>query len=188
MAVVFYRNDPTGAPDYGTIKMAFKQVGDLPAKRETSVTIHDSYKGSEGQTAYFFPLVYSKGLEIRTDYCEDSARFFRRSEMAAHEAILAQYRQQNPSSDRPASVYLRFQPEFPNGFNVRTLPSVITAKFAVTETGEVDSLELDQVLDVEADHAIRRAINGWLFLPRLKNGYPVRALIQIPLSFAPGPS
>ncbi len=188
IAVVFYRNDSSGDPDPGSVSMAFRQVGDLLPGHETNVTITKSYIVAPGEKAFFFPLVYSKGLEIRTDYCEASARFFRRSEMIAHGLILARYREQYPSSDRPASAYLRFQPEFPAGFNMRTLPAVVTAKFAVTETGEVDSLELNQVLDSEANHDIRRAIEGWLFLPRLKNGYPVRTMIQVPLSFAPGTS
>ena len=66
------------------------------------------------------------------------------------------------------------------------VPTSVNAKFAVTETGEVDSLELDQVLDVQVDRAIRRALDGWLFMPRLRKGYPVRTMISVPLSFEPG--
>jgi hypothetical protein len=188
IAVVFYCNDADDVPDPASTTVAFKKVGDLLPGHPTRVTINESYKDTLGKKFYFFPLVYSKGLEIRSDYCETSARFFRRSEMAAHEAILAQYRQKYPSSDRPASAYLRFQPEFPEGLDMHTLPAVVNATFAVTETGEVDSVEFDQVLGNEADHAIRRALEGWLFLPRLKEGYPVRTRIEVPLSFGAGSS
>jgi hypothetical protein len=186
LAVIFYCNDESGVPDPASTTVAFRQVGSLFPGRPIQVTINESYKAAAGKKFFFFPLVYSLGREIRSDYCETSARFFRLSEMASHQAILAQYRQQNPSADKPASAYLRFQPEFPDGFDMHVLPAVVTAKFAVTETGEVDSVELDQVLGDEAGHAIRRALEGWLFLPRLKGGYPVRTMITVPLSFSPG--
>jgi hypothetical protein len=188
IAVVFYCNDANDVPDPASTRIAFKKVGDLLPGHPAQVTINEGYKGTLGRKFYYFPLVYSKGLEIRSDCSEVSARFFRRSEMIAHEAILDQYRQQYPSTDRPASAYLRFQPEFPDSFDMHALPGVVVAKFAVTETGEVDSVEFDVKLDKEADHAIRRALEGWLFLPRLKNGYPVRTMIQVPLSFGVGSS
>jgi len=56
----------------------------------------------------------------------------------------------------------------------------------VAETGEVDSLEIDQALDPQVAQAIRRALNGWLFLPRLKNGSPEQSVMELPLSFGQG--
>jgi hypothetical protein len=147
------------------------------------VVIHSAYVVPPNVRYHFFPLIYSKGLEIRTDQSELSADFFRRGEMAAHEALLERYRQRNPEADRPASPYLRFQPQLPIDVDPRSLPAVITVKFAVTEAGEVDSIEIAQVLAEPVDREIRRAVNGWLFLPRLKKGYPVRSFIEVPLSF-----
>jgi hypothetical protein len=185
LAVIFFQNDASGNPDASTTAIAFRQIGDLAAGRETKVTVNSGYIVAPDVHFYYFPLVYSKGLEIRSDLSEVAAGYFRRGEMTAHEAMLAKYRQQNPTADRPAIPYLKFQPELPVDVAPNSLPPTVNAKFAVTETGEVDSIELDQVLDIKADREVRRALNGWLFLPRLKKGYPVRSMAQVPLSFRP---
>jgi hypothetical protein len=184
LAVVFFRVDDGGSPLAGSTAIAFREIGDLAAGKETKVTIDGSYFAPPGVKAAYFPMVFSKGLEIRTDQSENAAVYFRRGEMAVHGALLAHYRQQNPASDKPASAYLRFRPELPPGVDPRSLPPTITAKFAVTESGEVDAVEIDQVLDVKVDQEIRRALGGWLFMPRLRKGYPVRTMITVPLSFA----
>jgi hypothetical protein len=183
MAVVFFRVDDGGSPLEGSTGIAFRQIGDLAAGRETKVQINASYFAPPGVKAAYFPMVFSKGLEIRTDQSEVAAAYFRRGEMAVHGALLAHYRQQNPTSDKPASPYLRFRPELPPGVDPRSLPATITAKFAVTESGEVDDVEIDQVLDAKVDQELRRALSGWLFMPRLKKGIPVRTMIAVPLSF-----
>jgi hypothetical protein len=185
VAVLFYRPGDGGSPLPGWTAIAFRQIGDLVAGRETKVAINSSYVVPPGVWANYFSMVFTKGMEIRSDQSELSAKFFRPTEMAVHGAMLARYREQNPGADRPASAYLRFNPELPPGVDPRSLPPTITAKFSVTETGEIDDLEIDQVLDVKVDHEIRRALDGWLFMPRLKNGYPVRARITVPLSFGP---
>ena len=186
LAVVYFETDAAGIPLPGTTALAFKQVGDLAPGRETKVTINSSFiPPTDGHYA-FFSMVFSKGLEIRTDQSDWAAAYFRRNEMAAHEALLARYRQENPTADKPAAAYLRFRPELPVDVDRHNVPTSVNAKFAVTETGEVDSLELDQVLDVQVDRAIRRALDGWLFMPRLRKGYPVRTMISVPLSFEPG--
>lgn len=184
IAVIFYLVNGTGDLVPGSTAIAFRQVGDLAAGRETRVTIDCGYVVRAGRgRGHYFPLAFSRGREIRTDQCENSARFLRHGEMETHAALLAQYRKDNPASDRPASAYLRFQPELPVGVDPRSLPSTVTANFSVTETGEVDDVELDQVLDAKVEKEIRRALDGWLFLPRLRKGLPVRSRITVPLSF-----
>jgi hypothetical protein len=58
----------------------------------------------------------------------------------------------------------------------------------VSETGEVESLQIEDQVDPPVFEAIQRAINGWLFTPRLENGRPARTMIKLPLSFDPARS
>jgi hypothetical protein len=88
--------------------------------------------------------------------------------------------------DRASLAYLRVLPQLPAGIDPHSLPPTINAKLMVAETGEVDSLEIDQALDPQVAQAIRRALNGWLFLPRLKNGSPEQSVMELPLSFGQG--
>jgi hypothetical protein len=183
IAVVFFRKNSDGGPDMRSDAIAFRQIGGLVAGQETHLKINCAYIAPPGTRYYFFPLIFSKGLEIRSDQSEIAARFFRRQEMISHDALLAEYRQKFQAADRPALAYLRVAPQLPVGIDPHNLPATIDAKFVVTETGEVDSLEIGGTLDPQVARAIRRALNGWLFLPRLKKGIPVRSMIELPLSF-----
>jgi hypothetical protein len=185
IAVIFFRTDLSGAPDLSSSAIAFREVGPLPAGTEEDVTINCSYVAPPGQHYYFFTLVFAKGQEIRTDQSEFVASFFRRQEMASHRSVLEKYFLQFGGSNRPAVPYLRVPPQLPSGVNPSTLPSSIKVRFMVTEGGEVDSLSLDPALDPQVSRELCRSLDGWLFLPCLKLGYPVRTPVETSLSFSP---
>jgi len=183
IAIVFFRQDAQGVPDTHSIAIAFENVGNLAAGRETAVKVDCAYVMPGGGKYYFFPMAFSKGVEIRSDQSEIEAQFFHHQETAAHAVLLAHYRQKFQNADHKVVAYLRFPPLLPEDVDPHTLPPVIEATFAVVETGEVDSLEIKQTLDPRVENAIRRALNGWLFLPQLRKGIPVRTMIDLPLSF-----
>jgi hypothetical protein len=147
------------------------------------VKIDCGYVVPPGVKFYYLSLLFSKGLEIRSNRSEFTARFFRYQELVTHDLLVAQYRKQYPAADRPLMPYLSFPPLLPDAVDPKSLPSTIDVRFMVTERGEVDSLVVDQPLDPLAEHAIQRALDGWLFMPRLKAGQPVRTLVKLPLSF-----
>jgi len=184
IAVVFYRLKPDGTPDPHSTAIAFGEIGSMAAGRPTGVRIDCSYIAPSGTRYYLFPLVFSEGIEVRTNMVEHAARYFRLSEMLAHGEILSRYRKQHPDSDHPAALYLRIPPLLPDGVDPMALPSTINASFLVTGTGEVDSLRIDATLAPSVEASIRRAINGWLFLPRLRQGEPLPTMMRLPLSFA----
>jgi hypothetical protein len=185
IAVIFYRMDLSGAPDLGSAAIAFREVGDLPAGAEKDVAISCAYVAPPGNRYYLFPLVFTKGREIRTDQSERVAAFFRSQEMETHRSIVDKYEQQFVTADKPPVPYLRVPPVLPNGVKANAIPGTIKASFTVTEDGEVDGITLDQALDPQVSHEVRRALNGWLFLPCLKKGYPVRVPVETSLSFEP---
>jgi hypothetical protein len=188
IAVIFYQLDAAGEPKAGTVAMAFGQVGTLTAGKPSKISIDEAYIPGEGVKFYCFPLLFSKGVEIRTDQSELAARFFRWQEMNTHRKILAAYLQQNPTANLQPQAYLRVPPVLPENVDVKTLPAVIHTSFMVSETGEVESLQVEDPVDPPVFEAIRRAINGWLFTPKLENGRPTRIMIRLPLSFDPARS
>jgi hypothetical protein len=183
VAVLFFGADAAGNPDYKPTAIAFKKIGDLVAGRETEIKIASAYVNTGRPNFFIYSLIFTKGLEIRSDQSEEIARFFRRQDMIEHSEVLDHYRAAYPAADHPAVAYLRFPPLLPQDVDPKQLPPGIVAKLSVMETGEVDSLELSPVLEPNVDHAIHRALEGWLFLPRLKKGLPVRTQIEVPLGF-----
>lgn len=183
IAILFFRKDAQGLPDTRSIKIAFGNIGEIAAGREIAINLNCAYIIPGGGTYYLFPMVFSKGVEIRSDQCEIEAHFFHQQEAAAHAELVTRYRHKFANADHSIAVYMRYPPLLPDDIDPRSLPAGIQAKFSIMETGEVDSLEIIPALDPRVDRALRRAINGWLFLPQLRKGIPVRVLVNLPLSF-----
>ena len=188
LAVLFFQLDEQGEPKPDTIALAFGQVGSLAAGNPTKISMDEAYVPGTDVRFYCFPLLFSRGVEIRTDQSEVAARFFRWQEMRIHRKLLANYLKQNPSANLAAQAYMRIPPLLPDEVDVKKLPAVIHTSFMVSETGEVESLQIDESVDASVSEAIRRAINGWLFTPKLENGRPSRVMIRLPLSFDPARS
>jgi hypothetical protein len=183
LAVVFCGVDAEGLPDTSQTAIAFGEVGTLAPGHETPVTINCAYVAPRSGRYFCFPLLFSKGLEIRTFQCDFAAQFFHTRDVKGHDLLLARYFQQFPAADKPAVAYLRFPPELPVGQDPRKLPRDIEARFDVTGSGRVESVNLTPGLDPRVSASIERALDGWLFLPRLKKGVPTRTTIRLPLSF-----
>jgi hypothetical protein len=188
LAVLFFQLDALGEPKQDTIALAFGQVGGLAAGTPKKISMDEAYIPPTDVKYYCFPMLFSRGVEIRTDQSEVASRFFRWQEMRTHRKLLANYLQQNPSANLRAQAYLRIPPVLPDEVDVKTLPAVIHTSFMVSETGEVESLQIEDQVDPPVFEAIQRAINGWLFTPRLENGRPARTMIKLPLSFDPARS
>ncbi|HEY5228368.1 MAG TPA: energy transducer TonB, partial [Opitutaceae bacterium] len=163
--------------------LAFGQIGTLSAGHEAPVKINCAYVASRSGRYFCFPLLFSKGIEIRTSQSDSAALFFHARDVRGHDALMARYLQENPNSDKPAMAYLRFPPLLPVGQDPRALPQGIEARFDVTGSGRVESVNLTPQLDPQVSASIERALDGWLFLPRLKKGVPTRTTIRLPLSF-----
>jgi hypothetical protein len=184
LAVVFFQMDPTGLPDPESEVIAFHELGDLVADKKVDAKIDCAAILPKGEARHhYFTLVFSEGREIGSEQSRIAAPYFRYFEMKAHAQVLAPYRQQFATASRPAVAYLRISPELPDGTDVKQLPKDIHLKFSVVETGEVDAVEYAEPLPAAVQESLRTAVTGWLFLPRLRDGIPVRSQITLPLSF-----
>jgi len=188
LAVIFFQQDENREPKAGTTAMAFAQIGTLTAGKPRKVSIDEAYVPDVGVFYHYFPQVFSKGAEIRSDQSELAARFFRSLEKGTHQKILASYLKKNPTANLRAQAYLRIPPMLPDEIDVKALPAVIHTTFMVSESGEVESLQIEDPVDLPVSDAIQRAVSGWLFTPKLENGRPTRIMIRLPLSFDPARS
>jgi len=179
--VLYYRLSPRGEPDVHTTALAFGHLGDLKAGQETVGKNFHAYVAPVGQRYYFVPMVFSKGREIRTNVSNQVDRFFRHQEIVLHRELVPAYLEKFKGMDHAAIPYVRVPIQLPEGVDAHTLPSDLVATFSVTESGEVDSIQLGERLVGPAREAIRQDLAAWLFMPRLKQGSPVRTVISMPL-------
>ena len=179
--VLFQRAFLLGATDKPQATILVQSLPDLPAHKETTVRFREKIDQRPGGDTYF-PLIFAAGgQEVRSNVSDLSARYFRRVEEVRLATVLADYRVKFPTADRPAEPVLRIQPLLPTGVAVPTEP-VLTV-VSIDATGQVSDVQIPELVSPQLTAALRDALGGWLFLPRLKAGEPVGTRLQVPLRF-----
>jgi len=175
-----------GDNDVPALGVFFRNIGTLEANRPTNITIDvdwDKIPASLRPHLTFFPLLFNDGVEVRTNRELIAAAFFRRLELIGFRKALDAYLTENSFGDHPLKIYQSVPPCLPDEAAQQNLPSRVTVSFAVTEDGMVSDFKLEDSLPAAAAAAVRRAVQAWLFLPRLDGGYPKVTLVrtQVPL-------
>lgn len=177
---VGYLDGMTNAPGF---VLAFQGIGDLAAGAETRVSADFGFIDFRKHKRFYIPMYFSRGVEIRTNFADDEARLYRRVEMLRHEKALDAYRRHNPKASLDAAPYYRFSPVFTDDLDPATVPDVVRVAFAVTPDGTVEDVSLADRVPKGVDLAVRRALGGWLYMPRLVNGLPYRTNVEMFLRF-----
>ena len=181
VALIFFDQDYLeGKSDNPNATVQFKSIKPLH-KGTNKVELSFGYMDFGKHPMGFFPLFFTRGLEIRSDQCEFTARFFRHREELIHRALLKQYLEKHAGESKPIQAYMKIPPVFPDGMQEEKLPEKVTVSFMVSEEGRVESLQLPSDLPTNIYRLLSRTINGWLFLPRLKAGRPERTMVTLPL-------
>jgi hypothetical protein len=184
LAIVFFdQGFLDGQTDDLSAMVAFQKIVDLKAGAETKITADFGYIDPKSRSRTYLPLFFSHGAEIRTNFADDSARLFQRIEKLRYEKSLALYLQTNPRATAPAKPYLRFPPVFPAGVDPAAIPAELGVDFTVTSGGTVEGVLLSETVQADVLTGIQRAVQGWLFYPRLENGQPVSTAVSCKLDF-----
>jgi TonB family protein len=75
-------------------------------------------------------------------------------------------------------------PEFPKSFKKSKDKGVVTVSFRILPNGSVLDPKVISATHPELTEPTLDAVRLWYFLPRVRNGRPVEAKVQIPVSFA----
>lgn len=170
-----------GTTDQPGASVQFEAIKPLVGGKENKIKLDFGFVDFGARATGFFPIFFTRGLEIRSDQCELIARFFRHREMSIHEQILKSYQSKNASQSVALKPYLQIPPLVPDEM-IPATPLSIPTTFMVSEAGTVESLQFEGA-DVPTSilAPLRRSLNGWLFLPRLKDGRPVRTFVRVPI-------
>jgi hypothetical protein len=185
----FFADFLSGQSDEAGQVVAFERIGDLAPGAETKVKADFGYLDFGNRAYSFVPLFFTRGREIRTNYADNAAMLFRQVEMRRHQRLVTAYLRKHPRDTTAAVAYVRFAPVFAPGFDPATLPERIRAGYTVATDGTVEGIEFAPAVPAEAVTGIRRALGGWLYLPRLRNGEPVSTAMATDFIFkAPAPA
>lgn len=169
-----------GDVDRPQAEIVVHDLPDLVADKETRIRFSAAdFRRRTG--AVFFPLIFTAGMEVRTNLTDIADRYFARVEEIQHTARLAAYREKFAGQNHAAIPVVMIRPTLPTGVEMPRNEDHIVRLF-VAEDGTVNDADItpefsSSVVQTE----VRRAFLGWRFLPKLVNGEPAVAQIKFPL-------
>jgi TonB family protein len=83
-----------------------------------------------------------------------------------------------------ATPLTRVAPEFPDEFRQRHLHGEVVVQFIVDENGRVIEAATIRSAHPELARLAVEAVRKWTFRPAMRDGHPIRTVIQNPISFA----
>jgi hypothetical protein len=180
--VIFDQDYLEDKTDQHNAFVQFEKVPDLIGGKENKIKLHFGFINTEERRLGYFPLFFTAGREIRTDQCETTARFFRKMELTRHQMLLKGYLEKNAATPALAlQPYLRVPPIFTEPAILADAPDKVGVSFLVNEEGQMENLQFESPLPNDVSVVLRRTLNGWLFLPRIKDGRPMRSVVRMPL-------
>lgn len=183
----------SGASEDPSVTFAFQEIGPLTANVKTTVHTAFPYVSLKGRSMYILALFFSHGTEIKSNRADDEAAFFRRVDMIQHQKLLNLYLRKNTRSSLAMRPYLRFAPIFGDDVDPATIPASLKVTSLVSTEGTVTDVSVSPAVPAPVLIGVRRALMGWLYLPRLENGLaqPAESTIELafpkPVSKAPRP-
>lgn len=130
---------------------------------------------------YFVQLFDADGREIMTEAARPGWAFYAARERSRMAEIILRYREKYAGQNLPATPAIVIQPYLPANYTPPAEPVMV--QLEVTMQGDVEDVSLTGVDDPRLARAVREAMAGWLFFPRLKAGEPVRSTVRLPLKF-----
>lgn len=169
----------------------------LPAKYNmTSIIVHDLPELPAGKPVkvkfsgglirganlkYFVQIFDGSGREIMTNTVNNAWLYYSAMERTKLIGAIDTYKKKFSGADHAAVPIMMARAVIPDDLTKPETPGTVT--MTISADGTVGDIEITGVTDDRLRQCFVEAMNGWLFLPRLKAGEPVASKVQIPLEF-----
>ena len=167
--------------DYYQTQIVVHDLPRLPAGTEVPVRITSKMFTYLPGQEYFVQLFDRTGKEIATPCAQPGWKYYAMVERIQLAAVIKRYLSSHAGQDAPAKPVVIIKPLLPKNVPLPATP--ITAYLTVSPDGVVEEVVLSEFPAREVDIAVRTALGGWLFLPRLKAGSTVSSRVEVPLQF-----
>lgn len=151
------------------------EVGQLKARESRSYGLRIPLSVGLGQGNYQLHL-YVNGREVFSSMMPMGAM-----ENAIHRMVWKRIAGVNDAEPRP---FVCPVPEIPKSFKKSKEKGIVTVSFRIMANGSVLDPKVVSTTHPELVEPTLDAVRLWYFLPRVKNGQPVEARVQMPINFA----
>lgn len=154
----------------------------LPAGDVVTVSFSTPLPTLDKDLAYAVQVYNDEGQEILTNVSPAAWTFYELRNRAKLQQAIQHYVQKQAGTDHAVTPISMPRPLVPKG---ATLPTeTVQARLSVSERGWVTRVDVQTPIEAsQLRQNLIEALEGWLFLPRLRAGQPVASEVQVPIKF-----
>lgn len=162
-------------------QLIIESLPQLPAGQPVAVEIELGAVNPPKDPHYFVLIFDGTGREVLTSGSKYAWEYFALCDRARLNVAIGKYLERFKGTDHDAVPAIMPKPVF----DLDSVPpkGEVTAILTVTDSGMVSDVEIQGSPDSEVTRNLTAALEGWLFLPKLKAGRPVPVRIALPLKF-----
>lgn len=129
----------------------------------------------------FVQLFDAQGREITTNVMQPAWAYYHAQEVHQLQEATPDYLKKFAGQSREVFPVVHPSPYFPDKDDAR--PESALVRMTISAEGRVTEASVEGVTDPATSSAVHDAFMGWLFFPRLRDGVPVEAVVEVPVKF-----
>jgi hypothetical protein len=158
-----------------------RELPDLPAGVAVPVKLMSKMFTFVPGQIYFVQVFDAEGREAMTNVARNGWPYYSMLERHRMKGAIERYREKYAGQNHPVAPAVMINPVLPDDFTPPNEP--MSARLSISAQGIVADVNLNRSRDEAVNQAVREALKGWLFFPRLINGQPVESQVEVPIKF-----
>ena len=182
IAVILY--SPFALADTTTppaTEIVVRALPDLPANEPVLVEFTSNWLAYGKDKVFFVQLFDREGRELMSNVASEAWTYYAAVERAQLRNTLRKMRPILAGKDLEARPVLTIRPLLPKPVALPKEP--VIAQLSVSVEGTVTDVQVGATSPAAVGQAVREALAGWLFIPRMRGGEPVACNVRIPITF-----
>lgn len=182
VAVVMYGRSSLTDPAKGPSgEIVVHALPELPANTDVPVTFGSKAFVYHPDQAFFVQVFDREGREVMTNTTRQCWPYYAAIERFQLQETLRKVKASLAGKDLDARPVLRIKPLLPKSAGRPAEP--VVAQITVMSDGTVSGIRISDTNPVEVGVAVREALEGWLFMPKVKAGELVPCTVKVPFTF-----
>lgn len=182
IAVVIYsRSALKDTTTFPSTEIVVWALPDLPANKTVPVSFTSKAFAEREDQAFFVQVFDREGRELMSNVASEGWPYYTAMERIQLQDTLRKLKPSLVGKDLEAQPVLTIHPLLPKQVPAPKEP--VFAQLTISVDGTVTDVQVEPTSPASVGEAVRAALAGWLFIPRIRRGEPVACTVRIPITF-----
>jgi len=162
-------------------EIAVRSLPELPANEKVSIAFRSKAFTYRAGQDFFVQVFDREGRELMSNEAPKAWPYYAAMERSQLRDTLRRLKPSFAGKDLEARPVLTIRPLLPKQVARPTDP--VMAQLSISAEGTVTDVQVGATTPDLVGQAVREALAGWLFIPRIRKGEPVMSNVRIPITF-----